>query len=248
MPSILLAGEPEILTQCASEIAEGFELLTFVDEGVLPSGSRLKNLESFGELPDDLAAVLLPAARDDGEIESTLALLDEELSGRGIPLFVNTLFMTATEVSALVGNRFPVIGICWIPGMTNVAERLEAAPALQVEEGKAAESLALLGDLIPGEVERVEDRVALISARILAMIINEAAFAVMEDVADAADIDTAMKLGTNYPEGPLAWVDRIGADVIVGILHALYEEYGEERYRPCVLLKQYARAGKSFHA
>jgi 3-hydroxybutyryl-CoA dehydrogenase len=78
------------------------------------------------------------------------------------------------------------------------------------------------------------------------MIVNEGAFALMEGVAGAADIDTAMKLGTNYPEGPLKWADQIGPDIILAILHALHDEYAEERYRPCVLLKQLARAGKGF--
>ncbi|MCB0713325.1 MAG: 3-hydroxybutyryl-CoA dehydrogenase [Ignavibacteriae bacterium] len=246
MASIVLVGELGVVEAAATHISEEVELLTLANDDAPSAESRLKRVETFKEIADNPAAVLLLATRDDGEIESTLALLDEELSGTGILLFVNTLFMTATEVSALVGNRFPVIGISWIPELTNVGELLEAAPALQVSSEDAARAIDLLNSLIPGEVEQVEDRVALVSARILAMIINEAAFAVMEDVADASDIDTAMKLGTNYPEGPLAWVDRIGADVIVGILYALHEEYGEERYRPCVLLKQYARAGKSF--
>jgi 3-hydroxybutyryl-CoA dehydrogenase len=80
------------------------------------------------------------------------------------------------------------------------------------------------------------------------MIINEAAFALMEGVADAVDIDTAMKLGTNYPEGPLRWADTLGVDLVVNVLQALHDEYQEERYRPSVLLKQYARAGMKFHS
>jgi 3-hydroxybutyryl-CoA dehydrogenase len=56
-----------------------------------------------------------------------------------------------------------------------------------------------------------------------------------------------MTLGTGYPNGPLAWCDTIGADIIVDLLHALQDEYGEERYRPSVLLKQYVRAELPFH-
>src|SRR5690606_22342928 len=104
----------------------------------------------------------------------------------------------------------------------------------------------LLSKICPGNLSEVQDRVAHVSMRILAMIINEAAFALQEGVADPADIDTAMKYGTNYPDGPLAWCDRIGAEVIVAILDGLQLEYGEERYRPAVLLRQYARAGRHF--
>ncbi len=93
------------------------------------------------------------------------------------------------------------------------------------------------------ECEQVEDRVGLVSPRILATLINEAAFAVLERVGTAADIDTAMKLGVNYPKGLLEWADEIGIDIIFTILESLQSEYGQERYRPCVLLRQMLRAG-----
>jgi 3-hydroxybutyryl-CoA dehydrogenase len=75
------------------------------------------------------------------------------------------------------------------------------------------------------------------------MIINEAAFALMEGVASAEDIDTAMKLGTNYPLGPLEWADRIGLDQVLAVLEGLQAEYGDDRYRPAPLLRQLVRAG-----
>ena len=93
------------------------------------------------------------------------------------------------------------------------------------------------------ECEQVEDRVGLVSPRVLATLINEAAFAVLERVGTAADIDTAMKLGVNYPKGLLEWADEIGIDLIVNLLETLQNEYGTERYRPCVLLKQMFRSG-----
>jgi 3-hydroxybutyryl-CoA dehydrogenase len=79
--------------------------------------------------------------------------------------------------------------------------------------------------------------------RVLAMLINEAAFAVMEGLAAPADIDKAMMLGVNYPKGLLAWADEIGIGVVTLILDGLYREYQQERYRPCVQLKQMMRAG-----
>lgn len=76
-----------------------------------------------------------------------------------------------------------------------------------------------------------------ISERIIAMIINEATSALMEGVATPQDIDTAMKLGTNYPNGPLAWGDEIGLDNVLRTLTELHTRYQEERYRPTVLLQ-----------
>ncbi len=82
-----------------------------------------------------------------------------------------------------------------------------------------------------------------ITARILAMIINEAASAVGESVASVRDIDTAMKLGTNYPKGPLRWGDEIGLDLVFAVLSSLRESLGEERYRPAPLLWQMVMSG-----
>lgn len=79
--------------------------------------------------------------------------------------------------------------------------------------------------------------------RILATLVNEAVSALMEGVATAEDIDTAMKLGTNYPLGPLAWADLVGLDIILEVLEHLHSQLGEDRYRPMPLLVQKVLAG-----
>ena len=79
--------------------------------------------------------------------------------------------------------------------------------------------------------------------RVMTMIINEAAMAVGEGVAGASDIDEAMKLGAGYPIGPLALADQIGLDEILEVLEALQREYGDDRYRPAILLRRLVRAG-----
>jgi 3-hydroxybutyryl-CoA dehydrogenase len=83
--------------------------------------------------------------------------------------------------------------------------------------------------------------------RVLAMLINEAADAILFNVASIADIDLAMTKGVNYPKGLLAWADEIGASTVHDRLAALQEKYGEDRYRPSAVLKQAAREGRRFH-
>ncbi len=90
----------------------------------------------------------------------------------------------------------------------------------------------------------VADGPGLVRGRLIACIINEAAGALQDSVATAADIDTAMQLGTNYPHGPLAWADHLGLDVVLGIMTGLYEEWGEDRYRPAPLLRRMVLAGQ----
>jgi 3-hydroxybutyryl-CoA dehydrogenase len=84
--------------------------------------------------------------------------------------------------------------------------------------------------------------------RVLAMLINEAADAVLLRVATVQDIDLAMTKGVNYPKGLLAWADEIGVSKIHDRLAALQDEYGEDRYRPSSLLKRMARDGERFYS
>jgi len=102
-------------------------------------------------------------------------------------------------------------------------------------------NLALAIGKTPTEVN---DYPGFISNRILMPMINEAIFALMENVAKTEDIDTVMKLGMNHPMGPLTLADFIGLDVCLAIMEVLYEGYNDSKYRPCPLLKKMVAAGK----
>ncbi len=154
----------------------------------------------------------------------------------------STLSNTATELGMLTGTGKRIVGVGLAPSVITSATSIDLAGGLNTSEDHVKHADTFLRSL-GYETEVVEDRLALVQMRVLATLINEAAFAVMEGVASPEDVDNAMKLGVNYPKGLLVWADEIGIPVVTIILDSLYREYQQERYRPCVLLKQYMRAG-----
>ncbi len=84
--------------------------------------------------------------------------------------------------------------------------------------------------------------------RIVCQLVNEAAFALGRGIGSAEDIDTAMRLGFNWPRGPLAWGDAIGAEGVLSVLDRLRSETGEERYRAAPLLRRRAAEGRRLAA
>jgi 3-hydroxybutyryl-CoA dehydrogenase len=113
-------------------------------------------------------------------------------------------------------------------------------PLLEVSIRKKedSKSLEIVCQKLGTSFSTVEDRVGLVTPRIVCMIINEAFYTVQEGTASREDIDRAMKLGTNYPFGPFEWCKRIGIANVYELLHAVYEDTKDERYRICPLLKQ----------
>lgn len=251
MPGILLFGSPRHAAELATGVNPDQQLFLWNDDfnasDIPLSNQRLVPIESTSQLPNDLSAIIELSCIDDGQKHSNLGFISQ-IAKPDTVVVSNTLTMTATAAAALIGGASPVVGCSFVPSTFASASLVEVALSLQVDYALREDVLARVRQLFTREIEVVEDRLGLVSARVLAMIINEAAFAMMEGVASPADIDTAMKLGTNYPDGPLAWADRIGPEVVLAILEALWQEYREERYRPCVLLRQLARANKSFHS
>ncbi len=148
---------------------------------------------------------------------------------------------SAAEAAADIHARHRVVGFAALPPLQK-GQAVELATTVWTEAAALDQAKEFFRS-VGLEPTVVPDGPGLVCPRILCMIINEAAFALMEGVASAEDIDTAMKLGTNYPLGPLEWADRIGVDQILGVLEGLHAEYGEDRYRPAPLLRQLVRAG-----
>ncbi|MEK7277795.1 MAG: 3-hydroxyacyl-CoA dehydrogenase family protein [Chloroflexota bacterium] len=145
---------------------------------------------------------------------------------------------SATEAASWAKHPDRVVGISPVFGGV-----IELAPALQTAPETLDRADSFLRALSLDPV-RVADGPGLVRLRVLCCLANEAASAVAEGVASPADVDTAMKLGVNYPRGPLEWADALGLDVVLAVMRGLQAEYGEDRYRPAPLLIRKAIAGQ----
>lgn len=180
-----------------------------------------------------------------------LKLIDESSSSQ-IPVFSSSLCIPVYEQAPLSRSPHRIIGMGLYNTFSN-AKLIEIAPS-KITDDKLLENAESFLKEINVNYAKVPDRAGLVFPRILSMIINEAAQVYSENAASRDDIDTAMKLGTNYPFGPLEWADKLGIDLVYNILTALQNGYGEDRYRPHPALKEMVslnllgvKSGKGFY-
>lgn len=149
-------------------------------------------------------------------------------------IFGNIPKSSLVEFKYYYGNFSPrLYGFNGMPGMLN-RQYLEITASTEQDK----DQLPLIFNHLKTKYLLVEDRVGMVTPRIISMIINEAYFTVQEGTANKEDIDMAMKLGTNYPWGPFEWCQKYGIRNIYELLEALYEDTKDERYKICPLLKR----------
>jgi 3-hydroxybutyryl-CoA dehydrogenase len=213
-----------------------------------------KLAEKGGEEPDEVLARVAPVddlVRADLLIEAVVedAAVKEELFRRadrvlpdGAVLATNTSSIPITTLAAVTGRPERVIGMHFFNPVP-VLKLVEVIRAEQTSDETAAAIVALAEDLgkVPAEAN---DFPGFVSNRILMPFVNEAAYALMEGVAEAEAIDTIAKLGFAHPLGPLALADLIGLDTCVAIMEVLHEGLGDPKYAPCPLLRRYVAAGR----
>jgi 3-hydroxybutyryl-CoA dehydrogenase len=142
------------------------------------------------------------------------------------------------EIATWLAHPQRLVGFDGLFFASGRAATLVPSPVLWVEARQDAESLIRSLGRLP---VWISDSPGLILPRIVCTLVNEAAFAVLEGVADEETIDLAVKLGVNYPHGPVDWGRSLGFARVLAVVDHLHTEYGEERYRACVLLRRWAR-------
>jgi 3-hydroxybutyryl-CoA dehydrogenase len=149
--------------------------------------------------------------------------------------FINTCKISLGELAYSVNHQLKgsVFGFNGLPTM--VGRTLLEVSLLHPETRPLLDNLC---KQLKTEYILVEDRVGMVTPRVISMIINEAYYTVQEGTATREDIDLAMKLGTNYPYGPFEWCEKIGVKNIYELLEAVYNDTKDERYKICPLLKK----------
>jgi len=233
----------ELLDKATRQVMAG--LLKLQEKGKLDelgrqsASERLRVATSISQVKDvDFAVEAVT------ENESLKKQVFKELEGSVRPggvLASNTSSIPITRIGAATRRPDAVIGMHFmnpVPLMSLV----EIIRGAATSEATYASTRALAEKM--GKTTVVSrDFPGFIVNRILIPMLNEACFAVMEGLASVQDIDTAMKLGTNQPMGPLQLADFIGLDTVLSIAEMLDRGLGDDKYRPCPLLKQYVDAG-----
>ncbi|MBK48244.1 MAG: 3-hydroxybutyryl-CoA dehydrogenase [Acidobacteria bacterium] len=174
------------------------------------------------------------AKRDLFKTIDTLVAPDVILASNTSAIAINTLSSATTRQPYVLGMHF----MNPVPLMPLV--ELIRGQATSVETVRLSIELIKIIGKTPVEAA---DRPGFIANRVLMPMINEAIYALMEEVGSAEAIDTVMKVGMNHPMGPLALADLIGLDVCLDIMRVLHEGFGNNKYQPCPLLCQMVEAG-----
>ncbi|MBI1796805.1 MAG: 3-hydroxybutyryl-CoA dehydrogenase [Candidatus Eisenbacteria bacterium] len=232
----------------------------FIERALATIGRNLERVARKQEWPADQAPAILKrvhggtnldAARDCTvvveAVSETFALKQQvfetldRVAPQGAVLATNTSSISITEIAAVTKRPDRVIGMHFMNPVP-VMPLVEIIRGLATSDATCAIVMDLAKRLGKTPVE-VNDYPGFVSNRILMPMINEAAFCLMEGVATREAIDTVMKLGMNHPMGPLALADLIGLDTCLSIMEVLHAGLGDDKYRPCPLLRRMVKAG-----
>ena len=195
----------------------------------------------------DLAALtdcdlVVEAATERQDLKFTLFQDLDRIAQPDAILATNTSSISITTIAARTKRPASVIGMHFMNPVP-VMQLVEVIRGQATSDSTTVLVMDIARELGKTPVE-VSDYPGFVANRVLMPMINEAVFCLMEGVATAESIDTVMKLGMNHPLGPLALADLIGLDTCLSILEVLHQGLGDDKYRPCPLLKRMVAAGQ----
>jgi len=213
------------------------------------------NLDGTSQIPPHIDRKLARnSAQIPGSVSFALELTNIDLErkrknlealDKALPLSTaiasSSITVSATEQSSWINHKSRLVGFCALPTLSTTS-LVEVAPTV-FSPAETVQVVQTFFSSVGKEIELVQDRVGMVFHRIVCQIINEAAFALQEEIATPQDIDLAMKLGGHYPLGPIEWADKIGMQQVCAVLSALQRDLGEDRYRISPLLRQMALSG-----
>jgi 3-hydroxybutyryl-CoA dehydrogenase len=188
------------------------------------------------------ADLMIEAVVEDADVKKTLFERADEILPPQAVLASNTSSIPISSLAAVTGRPDKVIGMHFFNPVP-VLKLVEVIRADETSDETRAAIVRLAEDLgkVPAEAR---DSPGFVSNRILMPFLNEAAYALMEGVAEPEAIDTIAKLGFAHPLGPLALADLIGLDTCVAIMEVLHDGLGDEKYAPCRLFREHVAAGR----
>jgi 3-hydroxybutyryl-CoA dehydrogenase len=202
--------------------------------------ARVRGVDDVGAL--EAAQIVVEAIPED--LDRKVAIFQE--LDRVCPpediLATNTSALSVTEIAARTRRPDRVIGLHFLPPVPTVP-LVEIVRGLATSDATFADSVAFVKLLGKTGVE-VYEYPGYVTTRVILPFLNEAMYVVMEGVASANAVDTAMRLGYGFPTGPLQLADRMGLDEVMRWMQHLFDELGDVKYRPCPLLRKMIRAGK----